>query len=309
MKIFETLESIANIDQTVIAVGNFDGVHKGHQEIINKAITNARDSGIKSAVFTFSNHPRNVISNEKVLNIMYPDDKRNAFEKMGVDYLFVIPFTKEISMMGPDEYVDELLIKKFRMRQVCCGFNYKFGHKAAGDTKMLMEMSLNKGFGIHVIEPFRIDGRVVSSTLIRQAILEGDMKTANKFLGRNYSIAGEVVVGNRLGRTIGFPTSNLIIDSNMVTPPSGVYITYSDYEGIRYPSITNVGFKPTIGEFDKNVETHIFNFDKILYGKNIKVEFLRMLRREQKFDDIEKLKQQITKDCIEAKAIHRSLSV
>ena len=309
MKIFDTLESISGIDQTVIAVGNFDGVHKGHQEIINKAITNAEGSGIKSAVFTFSNHPRNVISGEKVLNIMYPEDKITAFEKMGVDYLFVIPFTKEISMMSPDEYVDELLIKTFRMRQVCCGFNYKFGHRAAGDTKMLMEMSLEKGFGIHVIEPFRIDGQIVSSTLIREAILEGDMKTANKYLGRNYSIEGEVVVGNKLGRTIGFPTSNLIIDSNMVTPPSGVYITYSDYEGVRYPSITNVGFRPTIGEFDKNVETHIFDFDKILYGKNIKVEFVRMIRPEKKFDDIEKLKQQTTPPTQQAKAIHRSLSV
>ena len=307
MKIFETLDSIGDISNTVIAVGNFDGVHRGHQEIIKRTITDAGSSNNKAAVFTFSNHPRNVITNNTVKNILYPDEKIKIFENLGIDYLFSIPFTEDISRMSPEEYVDELLLKKFKMKEVCCGFNYRFGHKAQGDTKLLMDMSLEKGFGIHVMEPFRIEGEIVSSTIIREAVAEGDIKKCNVFLGRNYSIGGEVVVGNKLGRTIGFPTSNLVIDRTMITPPSGVYITRCIYDGTAYPSITNVGFKPTIGEYDKNVETHIFDFDKILYGKNIKVEFIKMIRPERKFDSIDLLKQQITDDCIKAKAYHRSI--
>lgn len=306
MKIFETLDEIKNIDGTVIAVGNFDGVHRGHQEIIKRTIMDAASSNNKSAVFTFSNHPRNVISDNSVKNILYPEDKVKIFEELGIDYLFSIPFNEEIAKMSPEQYVEGLLLETFRMKEVCCGFNYRFGHKAEGDTKLLMDMSLKKGFGIHVMEPFKIDGQIVSSTIIRNAISEGDMKTCNEYLGRYYSIGGEVVVGNKLGRTIGFPTSNLVIDKSMITPPSGVYITKCIYDGTEYPSVTNVGFKPTIGQYDKNVETHIFDFDKILYGKNIKVEFIKMIRPEKKFDSIDILKRQIMDDCIKAKAYHRS---
>lgn len=307
MKIFNSIQEIKDIDKTVIAVGNFDGVHRGHQQLIKRSINDAESSGSKSAVFTFSNHPRNVISNDPVKNILDPEEKIAIFEDLGIDYLFNIPFTMDIASMSAREYVEELLLKKFRMREVCCGFNYRFGSKAAGDTKLLMELSLEKEFGIHVMEPVVIDGEVVSSTIIRKAIEDGDIRKCNKLLGRSYSIGGEVVVGNKLGRTIGFPTSNLIIDDTMVTPPSGVYITYCSYNGVKYPSITNVGFKPTIGEYDKNVETHIFDFDSILYGKNIKVEFVKMIRPEKKFDSIDDLKKQITDDCIKVKAYHRSV--
>ena len=307
MKLFTDIRDIKDIENTVIAVGNFDGVHKGHQKIIQRSIKDAESSGYKAAVFTFSNHPRNVIANDDVKNILSPEHKINIFRDLGIDYLFSIPFTMQIAAMKPEEYVNELLIKTFRMKEICCGFNYRFGYKAAGDTKLLMELSLKYQFGIHVMEAYQIDGMTVSSTLIRKAISEGDIKKCNELLGRNYSIGGEVVVGNKLGRTIGFPTSNLVIDKTMITPPSGVYITYCEYNGKKYPSITNVGFKPTIGQYDKNVETHIFDFDKILYGKTINVEFIKMIRPERKFENIELLKKQIAQDCITAKAYHRSV--
>lgn len=309
MKIFNSLEEISDIDETVVALGNFDGVHKGHQEIISRTVKSAEAAGYKSAVFTFSNHPKNLMAGETVVkNILYPEEKAAIIEKLGVDYMFNIPFNQEILTMDPIDFIDKLLLGKFRMRQAYCGFNYHFGYKAAGDAEILMKEGIKKGFGIHIQEPFSIDGNLVSSTFIRGLIQEGSVDQCMKYMGRLYSIGGEVVVGNKLGRTIGFPTSNIMIDETMVTPPNGVYVTYCVYNGIRYPSITNVGVKPTIGTYHKNVETHIFNFDKELYGKMIRVEFLEKTRDERKFDSVEELSRQITDDCITARSYHRRIA-
>ena len=219
--------------------------------------------------------------------------------------MFNIPFTKEVMSMSPERFVKEILVDAFRIREAYCGFNYSFGYKAQGTPEVLMHEGLKHGFGIHVQEPYMIDGIVVSSTYIRQLISEGRMEECTRFMGRMYSIGGEVVVGNKLGRTIGFPTSNVMIDESMASPPNGVYITYCSYNGVKYPSITNVGVKPTIGTYSKNVETHIFNFDKELYGKQIRVEFVKQTREERKFSGIEELSRQIESDCIMAKAYHR----
>ena len=306
MKIFNSLDEINNIDETVVALGNFDGVHKGHQQIIERTVKSAEAAGLKSAVFTFSNHTRTLLKNlPPVKNILYAEEKAKIIESMGVDYMFTIPFTQEILQMSPEAFIDEILIRKFRIREAYCGFNYSFGYKASGTPEVLMHEGLKKGFGIHVQEPYKIDDIVVSSTYIRSLIEEGDMERCAKFMGRLYEIGGEVVVGNKLGRTIGFPTSNIMIDESMVSPPNGVYITYCTYNGVKYPSVTNVGVKPTIGKYHKNVETHIFNFDKELYGKNIRVEFVKCTRPEKKFGSVEELSRQIENDCIMAKAYHR----
>lgn len=306
MKIFNSLEEVRDIQPTVIALGNFDGVHRGHQEIINRTVKSAEAGGLKSAVFTFSNHTRTLLEDEPVVkNINYPEEKAAIIESLGVDYLFNIPFTQEILQMPPEAFIDEILVKIFKIREAYCGFNYHFGFKAEGTPELLMREGFKKGFGIHVQEPFEIDGTVVSSTYIRQLIEDGRMEECAKFMGRLYSIGGEVVVGNKLGRTIGFPTSNIMIDDTMASPSNGVYITYCSYNGVKYPSITNVGVKPTIGTYNKNVETHIFNFDRELYGKNIKVEFIKKTRPEMKFNSVEELSNQIKNDCIMVKAYHR----
>ncbi|MCR5482305.1 MAG: bifunctional riboflavin kinase/FAD synthetase [Clostridia bacterium] len=306
MKIFNSLEEVKNIEPTVVALGNFDGVHLGHRELIGRTVKSAESAGLRSAVFTFANHPRNKAGEPvKVKNILYFDEKAAIIEELGVDYLFNIPFDDKIRNTGPDSFIHDILLGIFKMKQAYCGFNYRFGHRAAGTPETLMKAGLQNGFGIHVLEPFEIDGKLVSSTMIRELIEEGDMAQCAKYLGRNYMIGGEVVVGNRLGRTIGFPTSNLVIDENMVTPPNGVYVTLCNYNGVKYPSVTNVGVKPTIGQYTKNVETHIFNFNKELYGKQIRVEFLEKTRPERKFESVEALSKQITNDCIMAKAYHR----
>jgi len=303
--IFNSLEEVKDIEPCAIAFGNFDGVHKGHQELISKAVSKAKELGIKSAVFSFSNHPKNLIPGAKpVLNIIYQDEKADLVEALGVDYLFNIEFTKEIQCMDPVDFIEELLVKKFNVRETFCGFNYRFGYKAAGNTDLLRAEGKKMGFNVNEIEPVIIDGEVVSSTLIRALIMSGEMDECAKYLGRNYDVGGEVVVGNKLGRTIGFPTSNIMLDENMVTPPNGVYITNCIYNGVKYPSVTNVGVKPTIGEYKKNMETHIFNFDKELYGKFIKIEFVKKTRDEVKFSSVEELSAQIAKDCTEARAYH-----
>ena len=306
MKIFNSLDEIKDIDETVVALGNFDGVHKGHQELIRRALNTAKSAGLKSAVFTFATHPRNVIGKDPVKNTIYADEKAAIIESLGIDYLFNIPFTEEVMTLSPEDFINKLLVEKFKMKEGYCGFNYRFGYKAAGTPETMMKVGLEKGFGLHVLKPFKINDNVVSSTFIRNLIENGEVEKCLTYMGRHYSIGGEVVVGNRLGKTIGFPTSNLNIDEGMVSPPNGVYITNCIYNGVTYPSITNVGHKPTIGVYNKNVETHIFNFDKELYGKNIRVEFLEKLRDEKKFDSVEALSKEITANCITAKAYHRA---
>lgn len=305
MLIFNGLEEIKQVEPCCIALGNFDGVHLGHQALIRQAVERAKAEGLKSGVFTFSTHPKNLFTGENtVKNIIYQEEKAALIEDMGVDYLFNVPFTQEISRMEPVAFIDDLLVDKLNLRDAFCGFNYRFGYKAAGSPAVLRAEGEVKGFSVHEIPPVTIDGDVVSSTLIRSLIRSGDMEECEKYLGRRYSIGGEVVVGNKLGRTIGFPTSNITIDETMVTPPNGVYITFCLYHGNRYPSVTNVGVKPTIGTFKKNMETHIFNFDKELYGKSIRVEFVKMTRDEVKFGGIDQLSAQIRQDCENAKAWH-----
>lgn len=307
MKIYNSLNEINDIKETVVALGNFDGVHKGHQELIRRTVKSAKMAGLKSAVFTFTNHPKNVLAGKPVIkNILYLEDKMKIIKSLGVDYLFSLEFDEKIQHLSAEEFIQNILIQGFKMREAYCGFNYNFGYMAEGSPEILMKAGIKNGFGIHVLEPFTIDGNLVSSSFIRNLIAEGRVDECIKYMGRNYSVGGEVVVGNKIGRTIGFPTSNILIDNAMVTPDHGVYVTYCNYNGIKFQSVTNVGVKPTIGDNKKNIETHIFHFSKDLYGKEIRVEFLKKLRPERKFNNVDELAQQIKKDCISAKNYHEN---
>ncbi|MBQ9931214.1 MAG: bifunctional riboflavin kinase/FAD synthetase [Firmicutes bacterium] len=306
MKIFRSLEEIENIEETAVALGNFDGVHLGHQALIREAVAYASAHGLKSAVFTFENHPRNVLAGHPVIqNILYPADKEKILEEMGVDYLFSIPFDPEIGKMHPETFIEDILWETFLVKVAFCGFNYCFGAKGAGTAELLSSAGEALGFEVRVLPPYKVEGEVVSSTLIRSLIDEGRMEECSKFLGRSYGIAGEVVTGQQLGRTIGFPTVNLNLDEDMVSPPNGVYVTCCEFDGISYPSITNVGRKPTVGEFARNAETHLLDFSGDLYGKEIRVSFLEKIRDEKKFDGLEALQEQIHIDCEYAKAWHK----
>jgi len=309
LKIFTELYQIEEMEPTAVALGNFDGVHLGHQRLIKEAVDYAARNGVKSAVFTFSNHPKDLLPKaKKVKNILYKNEKAEIIASLGVDYLFEIPFTKAIMTMDPVYFIDHILINRFNMKAAFCGFNYRFGLEAAGNPDVLRNVGTDRGFEVFEMDPYKIKGNIVSSSLIRTLIASGQVEQCKTYMGRNYEIGGEVVVGNRLGRKLGFPTSNLVIDTSMVTPPNGVYVTFCDYNGVKYPSVTNVGNKPTIGHFNKNVETHIFDFDKELYGKKIIVEFLKKTRDEVQFDNIKDLSEQIVRDCREAKIYHEKLA-
>ena len=257
MKVIEDLREMKTLSPSAVALGNFDGVHLGHQELIKSMVETARQKNLNAVVFTFSNHPRNLLPKaKKVKNILYKDEKAQIIESLGVDYMVSVEFTKQIMNMEPQDFIDELLIDRLNMKEAFCGFNYRFGHRAAGNPDFLRQAGKAYGFNVTEMEPFSINGNVVSSSMIRTLIAGGRVEDCKTYMGRNYAIGGEVVVGNRLGRTLGFPTSNLVIDPDMVTPPNGVYVTYCTYNGVRYPSVTNVGVKPTIGHYKKNVETH-----------------------------------------------------
>lgn len=303
MVIFRNLTEIHDIEKTAVALGNFDGIHKGHQVLINKAVSVAAEKGIKSAVFTFSNHPRNVIAGKSVVrNIIYEDEKIEILEKMGVDYLFSIGF-EEIMKLSPQAFVDDILINKFMIDTAVCGFNFTYGYKAAGTADMLRDMAGGR-FDVSVVPPVKVDEKVVSSTLIREKIMEGSVEQVPALLGRNFTIRGIVIHGNEIGRTIGFPTCNIVIDESMAVLPNGVYMTYCYVDGKKHCSITNVGNKPTIGEFKKNIETNIFDFNDDIYDKKITVEFIKKIRDEKKFENLEALKKQIHDDSVMVRHAH-----
>jgi riboflavin kinase/FMN adenylyltransferase len=305
MKVFKNLQEISMSGETVVALGNFDGVHKGHQELIKRTVKSAKVAGFKSAVFTFSNHPKNVIADTQTIkNILSWEDKVSIIKSFGIDYLVSVPFDSAMLAMKPEQFIMDILVEKMKMREAYCGFNYQFGHLATGNAELLMKVGLRENFGIHILEPIKIDGVVVSSSLMRTLISEGRVDECEKYLGRYYSIGGTVITGNQIGRTIGFPTSNIILDEGMVTPANGVYVTHCIYNNVRYKGVTNVGVKPTIGDNKYTIETHIFDFNHDIYGKEIRVEFLLKLRDEMKFNSITELAAQIAIDSEQAIDFH-----
>lgn len=308
MKIFRSLAEIQDIEKTAVALGNFDGIHKGHQVLINEAVRIAKEKNIKSAVFTFSNHPRNVLSGKNIVkNIIYEDEKIEILEKIGVDYLFNIDFDENIMRQQPEDFIEDMLIKAFNADTAICGFNFTYGFRAMGNSETLKASAGKKGFNVQVMAPVLENGTVVSSTLIRKKIEKGSFEEAEALLGRKYSIRGEVIYGNQIGRTIGFPTCNIVIDDAMVSPPNGVYVTKCHVKEKCYNSITNVGNKPTVGTYGKNIETNILGFNEDIYGCRITVEFLKKTRDEKKFSGIDELKKQIKTDVEYAKAYHSAI--
>ena len=310
MKVFTKLSEITNIEPTAVALGNFDGVHKGHQALIAKAAETGRKNGLKTAVFTFTNHPANVISGKtRVKNIMNFEEKVEAVAKYDVDYLFSVDFDDMMRTSSPEVFCRDILSGILLAKIAVCGFNYSFAYKAEGDPEILAEYGKKYGYDTFVIDPVLIGGEVVSSTLIRKAIDDGRVDEYIKFTGRPYDVEGIVIHGKHLGHRIGFPTVNLALSSEMAQPVNGVYITktyVNQYDGSFkvYPSVTNVGNKPTVGIFDKNAETHIFDFDQDIYGEKIKVEFIKLIRPEQKFASLDALQEQIQRDCICARDYH-----
>lgn len=298
---------------SAVALGNFDGVHKGHQELIKRCVKIAREKGLCSAVFTFLNHPINEMAGKSVVkSIMTLKEKAQAIEAMGIDVMVAVPF-ENVRTLSPDAFAENVLAGDLHAKHAVCGFNFSFGYKGAGKPRDLISFGSEFGFEVTVVEEFDIDEKTVSSTLIRQKLEEGDVAAFAKLTGRRYAISGRVMQGEKLGRVMGFPTVNLSLHNDMALPMNGVYVTEiyvntRDPEGRnieeKFHSVTNVGNKPSVGQFAKNAETHIFGFDRDIYGQEVRVEFIDLLRPEIKFGDIKQLSAQIDRDCIAAKKYH-----
>jgi riboflavin kinase/FMN adenylyltransferase len=295
-----------NIEKTAVAMGNFDGLHRGHVELIKRTVAGAARSGLKSAVFTFANHPKNVLAGEfVVLNIQYHDDKAAMIEALGVDYLFSLPFTEDMHLMSVDAFVGDLLLGTFNMAEAFCGFNFHYGYKAEGDAGVLRAAGERLSFPVHVMEDVRVDDRTVSSSLIRALIAEGRMEECARFLGRRYFVKGTVSEGKRIGRTFGFPTLNITTDAGMVIPAHGVYVTECEVANETRAGVTNVGVRPTLeGNGVRLVETHLLDYSGDLYGLPARVVFLKKLRDEKRFANPELLALQIKEDCQSARRYH-----
>lgn len=287
-------------EPTAIALGTFDGVHKGHQEVIQTMIKRAVKRGLKSMVFTFSNLPKFYDSEEVTESrLLCIDDKIELFGHMGLDYLVIIPFNPIIKDMTHEAFIS-LLQKQLQMKDLTVGYNFRFGLKAAGTAQWLETQAPVLGFELAVIQPVRCQGETISSTRIRACLRDGALEDANTLLGRYHFVSGMVHPGKQLGRTIGYPTANLKISPHMTLIKSGVYITQTQVDGKCYKSVTNVGFNPTFDQEEFNLETYIFEFHEDLYYKQIKVHFLHRMRDELKFDSVETLKQWIDRDVQEA---------
>lgn len=286
------------LHNSVVSLGKFDGLHRGHQLLLNN-ILEQKNLGFTSVMFTFMYHPGNLFSDKEISLIYTEEEKRHLLEDSGLDVLVSYPFTEETASMEAETFIKEVLINKLDAKKIVVGEDYCFGYKRRGNVALLQEMSKVYGYELEVFHKLEINGQVVSSTNIRNEITEGHMEKVNLFLGRPYSIYGIVQHGRKIGRTIGFPTTNLIPLEHKLLPPNGVYASKTKINGAEYPGITNIGNNPTVGLTpERRVETYLFDFDDDLYGKFIEVSLYTLERKEYRFDSLEELKEQISKDMV-----------
>jgi len=291
--IFDPEEPIEN--STSATIGNFDGVHIGHKKIIAAVKEEAKQKGLSSCVITFHPHPQKVLQNIDIPLLVPIRERLKLLEKEGIDVVACYTFTKDIAKIPAKDFVTDILVGKLNLKHLIVGPDFSFGRKREGNLDLLVKMGKEYGFDTEVVETALIDGEIVSSTSIRNLVREGNVVKARKFLGYNFYIEGQVKEGERRGRQIGFPTANLDTDWDIL-PKVGVYASLAHVDDRVLNSITNVGYRPTFGNNELLIETHIFNFDEDIYKKRMKIEFIDRIRDEQKFNGPEALVEQIKKD-------------
>ncbi len=292
----------------VLTIGNFDGVHKGHLALFNRAKERARYIDGQSVAITFDPHPIRIMKPANGPALITPtQQKLKLIEDAGIDVIFCIPFTKEFATISAREFVEDILVDKIAVKEIVVGYDFTFGHRREGNASFLQDIGKRIGFAVHVVKPINIDGTLVSSTSIRELIKEGDLSEAKKLLGRDYQICGVVIKGkDRGGRMLGFPTANLdLIDE--LTPKKGVYAARVLIDDQTYNGLVNIGHNPTFGKGPFSVETHVLDFSEDLLGKIIRINFIERLRDEKTFKTIKDLADQISQDIIQAKKIFKIL--
>ncbi|WP_195617863.1 bifunctional riboflavin kinase/FAD synthetase [Clostridium paraputrificum] len=279
-----------------VALGSFDGLHSGHLSLVNRIIELANENKGRSIVYTFKNHPRTLIKGATPPKLLMDNEsKEEILEALGVDLIYFEEFNEEYMKLTPEGFI-KYLCEKFKVKGIVVGFNYRFGYKNIGNIEMLKELSTKYGYELYVMEPCNYENEVISSTRIRDELLNGNVDKAMKMLNRPYIIKGKVVHGKKLGRTIGFPTANLDYSKEALIPRKGVYYTNVQWQGKIYKGITSVGNNPTVNGDKLTIETYILDFNNDLYGHNIKVYFIKKIRDEKKFNSIDDLVIQLKKD-------------
>jgi len=298
-------EAIGRFSHPVVAVGNFDGVHRGHQAIIEKAVDIAEDCDSSCIAVTFDPHPQLVLGSKRDRFLLCPlDEKLRLFSELSLDGVVVLPFDRKFAATEPEDYIKTVYVDGFQVREIVVGFSHAFGRHGYGDTTFLRASGLKHGFGVTVVPPFQIGEHVVGSSLIRDQISSGRIALATNLLGHPFRISGTVVRGEGRGRTLDYPTANIgHLDEWQMLPGHGVYAVRVSIEGNDYEGVMNVGVRPTFGSDKELCEIHILDFGEDIYDSPITFAVEQRIREERKFDGIESLRQQIAKDVETAKSI------
>jgi riboflavin kinase / FMN adenylyltransferase len=299
MKVLRAIDELESLSGTkYLAIGVFDGLHIGHQAVIGRALASSRQTGGNAVVVTFDPHPIRVLRPEKAPRLLTSTrHKVKLIERLGVDAVLLLEFTLEFSKTPPEVFIKKLVRTSNRIGQICVGQEWTFGANRSGSIRLLEELAPKLGFQVASVPPVLVDERVVSSTLVRSAVERGNLVSAAKYLGREFTILGTVTEGRQLGRRLGFPTANLRAH-NELFPPNGVYVAKAWFRENEYGGVVNIGVRPTIENEtgERILELHLFDFDQKIYGEDIEVAFLGYLRPEQKFSGVDELQAQIQRD-------------
>ena len=298
MKIFNNIQSYSSEKESILTIGTFDGVHIGHNKILTKLVEESKKNNLSSLIMTFFPHPRIVLQkSEEIKMIDTMDEKIHLFEKTGVDNLIIQPFDENFSKIRAKEFVEEILVKKLKIKHIIIGYDHRFGKDREASVEDLKKFGLNYMFTVEEIAAQEIHSIAISSTKIRNAILKGEIKKCNEYLGRNFMLTGKVVHGDGLGKKINFPTANIQIkEPYKIIPKNGVYLAKTIFNSNIYFGMMNIGVRPTIGGKNKSLEVYFFNFKNNIYDKTISIEIINKIRDEEKFSSIDELKTQLKKD-------------
>ncbi len=303
MAIYYDIEQLPSFKNAVLTIGTFDGVHKGHKTILKEVVTHAANVKGESVLITFEPHPRKLLFPEQPMGIITPlTDKLELVSETGIQHIIVVPFTKEFAALSAHQYIETFLVNHFHPHTIIIGYDHRFGQDRKGDIRLLENYATEYQYELIEIPAQLIQEATVSSTKIRNAIATGRLEEASDMLGRPYNLKGKVVHGNRLGRTIGYPTANIQPDDiNQIIPAVGVYVIQAKHNGITYNGMLSIGYNPTVtNKRVLRIEANLFDFDQDIYDHNLEILFLKKIREEVKFSSVEALKDQLHKDKVES---------
>lgn len=298
MRVIKNKLDFSTDSGTTITVGSFDGVHRGHQAIFERLTSNASGTDLLSTIVTFDPHPRKVLGSGGQLKILTTlDEKIALFEEAGIDLVQIIHFTKEFSKLSYIEFVENILVGKLKVRHMVIGHDHHFGRNREGGIDKLIELGKTHGFSVEEVPPLTVNGEIISSSVIREFLEEGNVEKSGELLGRNYSISGKVVKGDERGRDIGYPTANIQLDdADKVVPKRGVYAVDVIHENKVFKGMMNIGNRPTFNFDPLTLEVHIFNFQDSVYENILEIRFKKYIREEKEFSSVAELKAQLDKD-------------